>query len=871
MRLWSSRKRRLAELPQDIQDHIEMETSDNVGRGMSPDEARSAALRKFGNITLVIEDTRAVWHPVWADRLVQDVRYALRTFARQPGFAAVIVLTLALAIGLNTAVFSVLNTALFQPLPYPEAERLMWLGNYNLLAKQDNWVSRTDYLIWREARSFERMAAYGNHDLALSAGDEASQERVVSISGDFWNLTGARPAFGRLFDPGQSNAIVLSWALFERRFAGDARIVGKSVTLNGWAFTVTGVLPRDFRFLFPQQYASGDEIRDIDAFIPIPDALMRMPPAGVQQWDAATRRLGPAPFWIVVVGRLKSAVAPGTARAELETIYSRIAKEDPGPFRESRVLRLVSLKEKLSGGIRRPLITLMVGVGFVLLIACANIANLLLVRASARQREMAIRVAVGAGRTRVVRQVLTESAVLGLLGCATGLLVGKLAISFVIRLAPQAVPRMAETSVDGRVLLYALVLSLSAGLIFGLAPAFAAWTAEVSGLLKSETGTRSSGRARLRPLLAASQLALAIILLAGAGLMVKSFWRMHRKPPGFEPSKILVLRITPSGPTYQTWPAKQNYIEQLQQSLVSLPGVAAVGIDSGAMNTTVHLDGVPRSGPADGLFAAIRGVSPGYLQAMGIPLLEGSGPPQGSLFGAVVNQAFARQVAGGAVGRQLSGSILNDTITGVVADFKTRQLDAEPFPEIYIAFERLPLQRSMRVVVRCEGAPAGTASLVRDRIAGVDRTQPVFEFQTLEEALSGSIAPRRFILFLLGIFAASALALAMIGIYGVIAYSVSLRTREIGIRLALGASRRGVVSMMLRQGMSLAAAGICAGVILALGLTRLMASLLYDVQPNDAWVFAAVSVTLGASAALAATGPALRAARVDPIRALRYE
>jgi putative ABC transport system permease protein len=872
---FGSRKRWLDDLDRDIHDHIESEIRDNMERGMTAEEARYAALRKFGNITLVREETRAVWSTVWLQQLAQDLRYAVRTLRRQPGFTAVATATLALGIGMNTAVFSVLNSVLLQPLPYPNAQRMVWLANYNQVWKRDNWVARTDYLTWKEqAPSFAKMTAYGTQDLALATGGGASQERIASITGDFWSMAGVRPTAGRLFRSGEANTIVLSQGLFERRFHGDTRVIGTTISLNGWPFAVVGVLPKGFRFLLPQQVASGDEVRDVDGYISIPDPLMPLAPAGVQHWEAATKRYGPAPFWICVVGELKADARFEGARAEMQTIYSRIVTQDPGPLRESRVLHFTTLHEKLAGDTRRPLTILLAAVALVLLIACANVANLLFARASTRRREIAIRAAAGAGRRRVIRQLLTESALLALLGCAAGLLVGHWAISVILRLTPQAVPRLAETAIDGRVLAFTMAVSVLAGLIFGLAPAISAWRGEVFEVLKTETGTSSpgSGRARLRAVLAVMELALAIVLLAGAGLMIKSYWRMNAKPPGFAPENILVMRITLSGPQYSSWSPKQAYTEEMLRELQSLPGVEAAGVDAGTMNSTVHVDGARPGAPGDGVFASIRGVSPGYLRAMGVPLLKGAWPSPGNLFGVVVNQAFARQIAGAdATGRHISGSILSDTITGVVADFKAWQLDAEPLPEVYMPYERLPLSRSMRVLVRTTGNVAVTAPTVRQRISGIDRTQPLYEFQTLEEALSASITPRRFNLFLLGTFAITALLLALIGTYGVIAYSVSLRTREIGIRLALGARREEILGMVVRQGMTLALAGTAIGVIAALALTRLMTSLLYDVKPNDPWTFAAVAMSLTATALVATLVPALRAAHVDPLVALRYE
>jgi putative ABC transport system permease protein len=474
----------------------------------------------------------------------------------------------------------------------------------------------------------------------------------------------------------------------------------------------------------------------------------------------------------------------------------------------------------------------------------------------------------------VIRQFLAESVLLALLGCGAGLLLGHWALTGMLRLAPQAVPRLGEATFDAQVLGFALGASLFTGVLFGLAPATSLWKWDVHGVLKSESGASlaGAGRIRLRGLLAAAEMALAIVLLAGAGLMLKSFWRMSAAPPGFAPGNVLVMRVTLSGQRYESWPPKQAYTEELLERLQSLPGVEAAGVDCGSLNSKVRVDGAQPTSPEDGVFASIRGVSPGYLRAMGVPLVRGNWPARGSLFEVVVNEAFTRQIVRGeSAGRHIGGSILNDAIAGVVADFKTWQLDRKPLPEVYMPYERMPVSRSMRVVVRTSGRAAAMAPAVRKLISSVDRTQPVYEFQTLDQALSDSIAPRRFNLFLLGLFAATALLLALVGIYGVIAHAVTQRTREIGIRLALGARRAEIVRLVVRQGMTLALAGIFAGVAAGVGLTRLMSSLLYDVKPNDPWIFAATSLALAVTALLASGWPALRAALVDPLTALRHE
>lgn len=793
--------------------------------------------------------------------MLQDFRFGLRMLRRSPGMTAVIMGTLALAIGMNTAIFSVVHTALFRPLPYPDADRLVWLATRTEREHRDIHTGRGAWLAWKQARSFEAMMAYGNDDLALVARSEASQERIASITGDFWRMTAARQALGRLFSDSESDALVLSWGLFERRFSGDPAVIGRPVTLNGHSFTIVGVLAKDFRFAFPQQY---DEDNEVAGYIPIPKGLMALPhPVSYTIWEPAVRRLGPAPYALHVIGRLRPEVPLEQARAEMAAIFANEARLHPGVDQAFLSLGVTTLREKLSGGARRALLILLTAAGFVLLIACANIANLLMTRAAARRREIAIRTALGAGKARLLRQSIAEGLLLSA-GGALGLVLARAALDAIKAIAPAAVPRLAEATLDAPVLWFTAAASLVTGLAFGLGPALVLWRAGVYDTLKSEAASTARGRTRSLEALAALELALAIVLLTGAGLMLKSLWRMHQAPPGFTPEKILVMRITLSGPQYAAWPAKQAYTEELLRRLRATPGVEAAGIHSGTMNTTVRVNGANH-------FAAVRGVSSGYLQAMGTPLVKGSWPAEGSLFGVVVNEAFARQAGGDVAGRQIGGFIFNETITGVVADFKATQLDANPLPEVYIPYERLPVNRSMRVAIRSPASATAVASTIRERVGQLDPTQPIYEFQTLEQALADSIAPRRFNLFLLVAFAATAVLLAVIGIYGVIAYSVARRTREIGVRMALGARKGEIAGMVLRQGMTVALAGIVLGLIGAAALTRVMTSLLYEVKPHDPATFVAVIALVGLIALAACGGPALRAASVDPMVALRDE
>ena len=648
------RKRLLQSLDLDIQDHIETETQDNIDRGMTPEDARSAALRKFGNITRIKEDTRAVWNPVWLEQLLQDVRYGARMLRRNPVFTVVVILTLALGIGMNTAMFSVVNAVLLHPLAYRDANRLIWIAEYDRYyeSEHDVWVTRSDYSTFKDqAHSFESIAAYGDQDLALVYRNDSSTERIASITGGFWNITGAKPYLGSLFKQGEPNTIVLSWALFERQFGSDPRVIGKALTVNGHPFTITGVLPKNFQFLFPQQWIPGDERRDIDAYIPIPNPVLTLPVTNWKEWDSAKQKFGPAPNALCVIGKLKPNISLGNAGAELRTIYDRIVPVGLYPtfFHTHEGLRIRPLKTKLIGNVRPALLVLFVAVGFVLLIASANIANLLLARASARQREIAIRAAMGAGRTRMMRQFLAESVLLAILGGTAGIVLARCALVVVVHLGSQTVPRLSDAVIDGWVLLFTLLVSLVTGILFGLTPAISLWRTDVHDVLKDEARTSSAGtgRLRFRGMLVALELSVAIVLLTGAGLMLKSFWRMTSYPPGFEPGKILVTRLSLSGVHYQAWAQEDAYLHEFFSRLQRVPGVQAFGVDCGTLHQPVSLEGASPTPPAGQQGVAIRAVSHGYLRALGVPLVAGHWPTESEALDVVlVNQSLARKIAG---------------------------------------------------------------------------------------------------------------------------------------------------------------------------------------------------------------------------------
>ena len=857
----SLRRRVQDDIDRDIRDHIDMETRENIERGMTPSDARAAALRKFGNALRIAEDTRAVWRWGWVERLLQDTRYTLRGLRRNPVFAAIVILTLALGIGLNTAVFSVVNAVLIEPLHYPHPERLLWLAGYNRAFKVD-LVREPDFLDWRaHARSFDKMFAYGYDDKTIAYGGTTDRPPVAEVTGDFWPITAVKPAAGRLFTDADQDVIVLSHSLFQRRFGADPAVVGKTVMVDGHATTVVGVLPQGFRFLFPT-----------------PSREIEIDPTEIEAYVPAEVR-GHINALVNVVARLKPGVSLQQARSEMEGIHARIAKQYQNQINYGQVeLRVLPVQEKLVGNARPALLLMLGAVTFVLLIACANIAGLLLARASTRRREVAIRAAVGAGRLRTIAQFLTEGLILALAGGAAGLLVARWAIALLTGFGPKAVPRLEGVAIDGRVLAFTVLISLVSGLLFALGPAVSLARANLHSELKG-VGKATSGALRLRPrsLLVAGELAVALVLIIGASLMVKSLWRMNARPPGFNPENILVMKVSLSGAAYRARPQQIAYFEEALSRLERTPGVVAAGTVFSPIRGVIQIEGAPLPPPDLAHRGIYYSTSSGYFKAMGMRLIHGrwmtDNEPSGVM---MVNESFVRSILGGAdpLGKSIHLELPqwpSSAIVGVVSDVKYSKLDAEPGPEVYFPYLQSFFNGASDVVVRTAGDPLEMAPAVRKLVADIDRSQPKFDMQTLEGTLARSIAPRRFNLFLLGTFAGSALLLALIGIYGAMSYAVTQRTHEIGVRMALGARRGEIVSMVIRQGMAVALTGIAAGIGAAFGLTRLMATLLYDVKPTDPLTFAAVVIALTATSLVAAWVPALKAARVDPLRALRYE
>ncbi len=812
------------------------------------------------------ENKRAVGIGPLLEQFWQDIRYGARSLLRNAVFAAVSITTLALGIGMNTAVFSIVNATLIKPLPYPASQRLVWIANKDERFHFEG-VMGADFVDWRQqAQSFEEMAAYSYSDATLGFAGYADQHRIVAASPELWSIVSTEPALGRLWGKGARDELVLSYSLFARRFRSDPEILGKVVTLDGRPVTVIGVLPQAFHFVLPLMSTPGLEGKEIEGFAP-------------SELSSANQIRGRMMSVVSVVAKLKPNVTLDSARAEMEAIQARIARENPGGMYAMWKLSVEPLREKLVGSARRPLTILWVAVGFVLLIACTNIINLLLARASARDREITIRRAVGATRNRLLRQFLAEGILLALLGGAAGLALAHWAIALMIRLSPQAVPRLAEARIDTGVLIFTLAVSVVTGVLFGLSPVISFRSPSREDVFRE--GQRiSSGPSstRLRAVLVAAEIALAMVLLVGAGLMVRSFWRMNAYPAGFNPEQTLVLPLSLTGPGYDPAPNQVRYLDQVLARASSAPGVEAVGIENAPVRGLVDVEGQAPAPPGQAAQTTHHSVSAGYLRAIGVVVTRGRWIADAEPANVIaVNEAFARRAFGDAnpIGRRIripgQQGPVPATIVGVTANLKYSKLDAEPEPETYIPYRQSAFLRSMNLVVRTAGSPAAVAPGLRSLVAGIDSTQAVANAKVLEDLLSESIRPRRFNMFLLGTFAVTALVMALVGIYGVIAYSIMQRTRELGVRMALGAGRSELVRMVMRQGFQIAATGVGIGLVAAMGLTRWIASLLYDVKPIDPPTYIVVGIALLAAALLATSGPAIRAALLDPMTALRYE
>ncbi|HEX7049876.1 MAG TPA: ABC transporter permease [Longimicrobiales bacterium] len=810
------------------------------------------------------------------DTILRDLRYAARQLLKRPGFTAIAVLALALGIGANTAVFSVVDAVLLEPLPFKEPERLMvlWEQETAVPDRPPEPTSAATFQDWRaQSRTFDELAAWVYSGFALTGAGEPEEIGTVRASANLFRLLGVEPALGRAFlpeeeQPGRHRIVILSHGLWQRRFGGDPGILGRSLTLDGEPYAVVGVMPAGFRF-------PDDD--DVGMWVPLSYLPYELRSRGQRMFN--------------VVGRLAADATLEQAQNEMSTIAGRLAVQYPEAHRGWDVL-VQPAREVVIGETRPALLVLLGAVAFVLLIACANVASLLLARAADRQREIAVRSALGASRRRLVRALLVESGLVALLGGAAGLLLAVWGLDLILALAPEGLPRWNVIRIDGDVLAFTTFAAAATALLAGLAPALNASRAAPASALRegSDRTTEGAGGRRLRHAMIVAEVALSIVLLVGAGLLIRSFHRLSNVDPGFDADHLLAAAIFLPDNRYPDDARQIHFFESLLERVRSLPGVTSVGAVTTLPMNPVGIDhdmpfrvpGTPEA-LADPLPQAdFRIASEGYFRTMGIPLLRGRGFTARDRADApcviVVNETFVQRFLPPGSDPLRESVVIGDDpgdpacdIIGVVGNVRHRGLDAVPRPEFYVAFRQVYSYGTLTLAVRTTRDPLALAQAVKEQVFALDPALPVAELATMDALVADSVADRRFHLSLLGAFAALAVILAASGIYGVISYTVAQRTREIGIRIALGARRGEVLRAVLGQGARLAALGAAFGLAGALLLTRSLAGMLYEVSPTDPLTFGGVAAVLAAIALLASWLPARRAARVDPMVALRSE
>jgi putative ABC transport system permease protein len=798
------------------------------------------------------------------ETLFRDIRYGIRSLLKRPGFTVVALIALVLGIGANTAIFSLVNAVLLRPLPFAEPDRLVWMwGNIRNGGNRAS-VSPLDFLDYRKQNTtFEEFAASLALALNLTGNGEPQRLTAAGVTGNYFQVLGVKPALGRTFlleneSPGRDQVAVLSYGLWQTRFGGDPAILNKTVTLDGKRCQVVGVMPKNFSF--PQA---------AELWIPL-------------NFDIAPGMKQRKAHFLRPIGKLKPGVTLAQAQADTDGIARRLEEQYPDT-NTGWNLRLVSLREQLVGNTKETLFILFGAVGFVLLIACANVANLLLVRAAARQKEIALRTALGAGRLRIVRQMITESVMLALVGGTLGALLAAWGVDLLVTLSGNNIPATAQVRIDGTVLAFTLLISLLTGVLFGVAPALRTLKLNLSESLKEggRSGSEEAQRNRSRSVLVVIESAIAVVLLVGAGLLVRSLIQLQNTSPGFDAHNVLTLRVDlPSG-KYSTPDKAANFFEQLQTRLGALPGVDSVGLVSelplsGQLNDMPYtVEGRPPVSIDQAYDHDFRRVNQHYFRALHIPLLRGRNfteqeVRQGAKL-VIISELLAQQVFPNEVplGKRLVMAMGNTPfeIIGIVGDIRHHALESQPSAAMYMP----TYETNMNVVIRTQGDPANLVAAVRKEVQAIDPDQPVAAVKTMEQWLDTSVAAPRYRTALLALFALLALVLASTGIYGVMSYSVTQRTHEIGVRMALGARQLDVLKMIVRQGMSLVLIGVGIGLLGAIALTRVMSSLLFGVTAKDPMTFASVATLLAVVAFVACYIPARRATKVDPLVALRYE
>jgi predicted permease len=887
------RTRKASDFGAEIEAHIALETERLQEQGLSYEDARTQARRAFGNVTRVQERfyESSRW-PAW-DQFWQDVRYAARMLRKSPGFSAIAILTIALGIGATTAIFSVVDATLLHPLPYPQPEQLVSvIDDLPGVGALDVGMSVPEWHDFQRSGIFEYVSPVGGGDVNVTGSSQPTRVLFAAVPPNYFALLGAQPELGRSFNPNDTTPsftleVVISNRLWKGAFAGDPQILGKNIRLDSDLYQIVGVMPASFR-----DPGQTDKQRSTELWAATGFAGPPAPPP-----------LRASHFLAPVIARIKPGLTIGEAQSRLDALVASLQKEFPQdyPLESAWKVRLIPLKQTVVGDVRQSLILLLGAVALVLLIGCVNVANLLLARASSRSREMAIRQALGAERKRLMWQLLTEGLLLSLIGGIVGLLILYCTKGFLLRIVPDRLPRLNEVSVSWPVLLFALGASLLAGVMFGLAPALNAGRPDLTHMLKQEgRGSSGSGeQARTRRVLVVTEFALSLVLMIAAGLLLRSFADLLQVQLGYNPQNVMAVRTwlpipnDPETDVYRTPALQAPFLREVLRRGGTLPGVQEIAVgDLEALplgHERTDLNPYPLivegretpSGQAPFVDGAI--VTPGYFHLLGMTLLRGrvfgeaddeNAPPV-----VVINDALARTYwpNENPVGQRIKlrapgnrSSLEWNTVVGVIADARTESLADASAPQMYLSLYQRTA-KDWAIFLRGQLDTAAMPVQLREQVQSVDPGLPVFGAKTLDDLLSASLAERRFSMEVVGLFALTALLLAGMGIYGVISYIVSERTREIGIRLALGAQSRNILRMVVRQGLGLALAGAAIGLVAALIVSHLMAGLLYGVRPTDPFTFAGVALLLIAVALLACYIPARRAIRVDPLVALRYE
>jgi predicted permease len=874
-RAWLSPRRADRDFERELQTHLDMLADENIRRGMPPEEARRAARIKLGGLTQLKETNRELRGLPFIETFFQDARHAFRMLRKNPGFTAVAVLTLALGIGANTAIFSVVYAVLLKPLPYANPNQLVsaFAANTQEGVPEDG-TSYPNFEEWRaQNHVFSGLATIDFHQLTLTGRGEPSEVNTCVVTPEHFAVLDVKPLQGRVFFPedgkrGASPVVIVSENLWRGTLGADPKILGSSIILDKRPFTVIGIMPATFRSPFIN---SKPEV-----WIP----LVQDPLFG--SWMA--RRGG---HWLAVFARLKPGVSIAQAQAEMDAISERLAGEFPAE-NKGWTVRLVPMQKEIVGDVRTALLVLLGAVGLVLLIACANLANLLLTRATSRSKEIAVRVALGAGRARIIRQLLSETAVLGLLGGIIGIVLAYAGVQVLSSLLPDNLPRLNAIRVDDFVLVFALVLSAVAGVAFGLAPALFASRSDIQASLREGGGRsgESGNRRRARNFLAAAEIALAMVLLVAAGLLLRSFSKLTTVSPGFDAQHLVKAEISLPQFQYSTPQQWTAFSDELLAQVQAQPGMedTAVAVPlpivNGKINLGFDIVGTPAS-ETESRLADYASVSPEYLRVMGIPLLAGrffnqqdilSGPPVSVISKTFAQRYFPNQDP---IGKRLNfgfppNADVDREIVGIVGDVRDVSLGEVPGPMMYVPYAQAPLWGA-NLVVKSTLSTSAVAAAIRREVQKIDKDLPITEVGKMPDFIDASVSQQRFRTLLFGLFAAMALILAATGIFGVIAYSVACRTNEIGIRVALGASRSTILRMILRETLLLTFAGLLVGIPCAFAASHLIGHLLFGVSMHDPVTLAAVALILAAVAILAGFVPARRAMQIDPMVALRHE